>query len=144
MTERRMLSVSGMEKFNTLSKFVLNLKLTETRNVAYTEDLVYVPICYEWAWTRWTWPQRCIWDGPSYMREKYSLLPALTDVKTPTLTAFFVETLRIPNVSPENLTSELRSIKKRHPKDIENIHDIYTRLQYMSSTLTVQQMDIVR
>jgi hypothetical protein len=78
------------------------------------------------------------------MRAKYPLLPALSDVNNATLTAFFVDTLQMKNVSYGNLTDELASIKKRSTTNIENIHDIYTRLQIMASSLSAAELDIVR
>ena len=78
------------------------------------------------------------------MREKYPLLPALSDVNNATLTAFFVDTLQMKNVSYKNLTDELESIKKRSTTNIENIHDIYAHLQIMASSLNAAELDIVR
>jgi hypothetical protein len=78
------------------------------------------------------------------MREKYPLLPALSDVNNATLTAFFVDTLQMKNVSYKDLTDELAFIKKRSTTNIENIHDIYTRLQIMATSLNVAELDIVQ
>ena len=78
------------------------------------------------------------------MREKYPLLSALSDVNNATLTAFFVDTLQMKNVSYKNLTYELESNKKRSTTNIENIHDIYARLQIMASSLNAAELDIVR
>jgi hypothetical protein len=78
------------------------------------------------------------------MWRKYPLLSALSDVNNAILTAFFVNTLQIKNVSYENLTDELASIKNRSTTNIENIHDIYTRLQIMASSLSATELDIVR
>jgi hypothetical protein len=78
------------------------------------------------------------------MRGKYALQPALSDVNNVTLTAFFVDTLRIKNVSYKNLTDELASIKKGSTTNIENVHDIYARLQIMASSLSAAELDIVR
>jgi len=78
------------------------------------------------------------------MKGKYPLRPALSDVNNATLTAFFVDTLRIKNVSYKNLTDELASIKKASTTNIENIHDIYAHLQIMASSLSAAELDIVR
>jgi hypothetical protein len=82
------------------------------------------------------------------MREKYPLLPALSDVNSATLTAFFVDTLQIKNVSYKNLTDELAYIKtyikRQSTTNIENIHDIYTKLQIMASFLSAAERDIIR
>jgi hypothetical protein len=85
----------------------------------------------------------CIWDGPHYMRVKYSLLPALSDANNATLTAFFVDTLQMKNVSCKNLTDELADIKK-YVRNTANIHDIYIRLQTMATYLSAAELDAVR
>jgi hypothetical protein len=78
------------------------------------------------------------------MRRFYSLLPALSDVNNATLTAFFVDTLRLKDVSYKHLTDELVSIQKGSTTDIENVRDIYTRLQIMASSLSASELDIIR
>lgn len=78
------------------------------------------------------------------MKGKYPLLPALSDVNNATLTAFFVDTLQIKNVSYKNLTDELVSIKKRSKTNVENIRDIYVRLQIMASSLSAAELGVVQ
>ena len=84
------------------------------------------------------------------MTVKYPLLPNLRDGNNPTLTAFFVDTLEISSVSYRDLLGELASMKEssdtrpRSTKEAENIRDMYTRLQAMSSSLSSLQFEDVR
>jgi hypothetical protein len=78
-----------------------------------------------------------------------ALLPALSAVNNPTLTAFFVGTLSISDVSYEDLLEELEAIQPLPEMDssivdIEAIHDVYARLQNMASSLSSQELDIVK
>lgn len=77
------------------------------------------------------------------MRSKYSLLPALLDVNSPTLTAFFVETLKVKDVTYSDLIHELLLMKKTITKGVD-IQDIYTRLEVMASSLSAIQLYLAR
>lgn len=78
------------------------------------------------------------------MSEFCVLLPTLPDVNSSTLTKFFVHTLKIRDVSCDDMTDELVFIKKSSTTNIENIHDIYGRLQNMASSLSSEDLDDLR
>ena len=65
-------------------------------------------------------------------------------MNNPTLTAFFVETLQMGNVSYEDLTDELAYMKKTTQMSTENIHDIYFRLQNMVALLSAAELDAIQ
>jgi len=60
---------------------------------------------------------------------KLALLPSLSHINTPNLTAFFQKTLRIKDVSTKDLFQELYIIRERNKPDIKIVQDIYFRLQ---------------
>lgn len=72
------------------------------------------------------------------------MLPALSAVNNPVLTAFFRDTLKIWDASWHNLIDELVKIKKISPPDVNNIQDIYHRLQNMAPDLNPRELEDVR
>lgn len=83
------------------------------------------------------------------MSVKYALLPALSTVKSGALTAFFVETMGISDVSTGDLLGELLAIKRHSLKNsstpnLGDVRDIYTRLQRMASSPTSPKLETIR
>jgi len=77
------------------------------------------------------------------------LLPALSTVKSGALTAFFVETMGISDVSTGDLLGELLAIKRHSLKNsstpnLGDVRDIYTRLQRMASSPTSPKLETIR
>jgi hypothetical protein len=72
------------------------------------------------------------------------LLPALSAVNSTILTAFFRDTLEIRDASWRHLTNELVEIKKKSPPKVNNIQDIYHRLQNMAPDLNSRELEVVR
>jgi hypothetical protein len=101
---------------------------------------------------RWINSSQCVWDGPAYLTVKSALLPALSWANTPILTAFFVESLGVSNVSVVDLLGELEGLKMRSfwslekcsIVETENIQSIYARLQDMISSLQPPEIEIMR
>ncbi len=78
------------------------------------------------------------------MTKKSPLLPALSAVNSPILTAFFRDTLQICDALLHHLIDELLEIKKKCPPDVNNIQDIYHRLQNMAPDLDSRELGVVR
>lgn len=92
----------------------------------------------------WVWQGMCLWDAPEYMISKYVLPSALSNKLNPILTAFFKETLTIANVSWYNFLEELEVVKAKGEEVVDNIQDIYCRLQTMSSGLASEDLEKLR
>lgn len=124
---------------NSLSLFALarlcgsSEKLTTPyfRKFVWDEDLILVPAFRERP-ASWTYSARCLWDAPDYLTTKWALLPSLSHLNTPILTAFFKDTLGIKDVAWDDLTRELGAIKKENKPDTKAVQNIYLRLQEMS------------
>jgi len=74
------------------------------------------------------------------MTTRFPLLPALSAVNNPILTAFFRDTLEIRDASWNHLIDELVEIKKKSSPDVNNIKDIYHRLHNMASDLDLESV----
>ncbi|KAF8857981.1 hypothetical protein BDZ45DRAFT_743799 [Acephala macrosclerotiorum] len=98
----------------------------------WDNDLVLVPACRKGP-PSWTYSGRCFWDAPDYLTTKLALLPSLSHLNTPYLTAFFQNTLGVEDVSWGDLTRELGAIKAENKPGIKVVQDIYLRLQRMAS-----------
>ena len=124
------------------------LQLTLRRNVTTNEDLIYVP-SLSGDKNLWTNSDKCFWDGPSCLALMHTLLPALSGVNNPVITAFFVETLCISNVSHVYLLEELELIRERSihvnlTVNADHIREIYDYLNVMTLSLSHQQVEAVR
>jgi hypothetical protein len=78
------------------------------------------------------------------MTHRSPLLPALSAVNSTILTAFFRDTLKIRDASWDHLIDELVEIKEKSPPNVNNIRDIYHRLQNMASGLNSRELEDVR
>jgi hypothetical protein len=78
------------------------------------------------------------------MTKRSPLLPALSPVNSTILTAFFRDTLKIWDASWDYLIDELVEIKKKSPPNVNNIRDIYHRLQNMAPDLYSRKLEDVR
>jgi hypothetical protein len=78
------------------------------------------------------------------MTTRHPLLPRLSGVNNPTLTAFFSDTLGVENASWCDYIKELGAIKKTSEPMIETVRDIYHRLQVMASTLNSRSLEALQ
>jgi len=92
----------------------------------------------------WTCQGFCFWDAPDYLISTRPLLPYLSRFNTTILTAFFQETLDIPDVSWGNLSDELHDRRLENLHDMKIYQDIYLRLQKMSADMDSEELKSLR
>ncbi|TVY16404.1 hypothetical protein LARI1_G008274 [Lachnellula arida] len=123
-----------------------NEDVQKVRNFINNEELILAPSRLE-GLPSWTCQVNCFWDAPDYLITTIPLLPYLSrfnTTNTTVLTAFFQETLDIPDVSWGNLTDELDKRQMENLQDMKINQDIYLRLQKMSADMDSEELESLR